>query len=175
MQGISFRNVVTSKKSSIKASCLPMRFLVSFGKYTFSVSTQGTSASGENIYPCSRLSEKSKGTGRPIRDQETVEIQQSQESTRTGDASNEFARQIWAQSDLQFVCKCAESRPIGGQQTAGIQWSVLAHWDRDKMDAISQTTFSSAFSWMKMFEFWLKINWNLFLRVQSTTFQQWFR
>ena len=26
------------------------------------------------------------------------------------------------------------------------------HWDRDKMAAISQTIFSSAFSWMKMFE-----------------------
>ena len=32
----------------------------------------------------------------------------------------------------------------------------LTHWGRDKMDAISQMTFSSAFSWMKMFEFWLK-------------------
>ena len=30
---------------------------------------------------------------------------------------------------------------------------VLTHWGRDKMDAISQTTFSSAFSWMKIFEF----------------------
>ena len=29
----------------------------------------------------------------------------------------------------------------------------------------SQTTFSSAFSWMKIFEFRLKFNWNLFLRV----------
>ena len=44
-----------------------------------------------------------------------------------------------------------------------------------KMDAISQTTFSSAFSWMKMFEFRLKFHWNLFLRVQLTIFQHWFR
>ena len=29
----------------------------------------------------------------------------------------------------------------------------LTHWGRDKMDAISQTTFSYAFSWMKIFEF----------------------
>ena len=28
----------------------------------------------------------------------------------------------------------------------------LTHWGRDKMDAISQTTCSSAFSWIKMFE-----------------------
>ena len=32
----------------------------------------------------------------------------------------------------------------------------LSHWGRDKMDAISQTTSSSAFSWTKIFEFWLK-------------------
>ena len=29
----------------------------------------------------------------------------------------------------------------------------LTHWGRNKMDAISQTTFWSAFSWMKIFEF----------------------
>ena len=29
----------------------------------------------------------------------------------------------------------------------------LTHWGRDKMAAIFQTTFSSAFSWMKMFKF----------------------
>ena len=28
----------------------------------------------------------------------------------------------------------------------------LTHWGRDKMTAISQTTFANAFSWMKMFE-----------------------
>ena len=47
----------------------------------------------------------------------------------------------------------------------------LTHWGRDKMDAISQTTFWSAFSWMKMFEFRLKFHWSLFLRVQLTIFQ----
>ena len=31
--------------------------------------------------------------------------------------------------------------------------NILTHWDRDKMDAISQTTFSNAFSWMKMYEY----------------------
>ena len=35
---------------------------------------------------------------------------------------------------------------------------ILTHWGRDKMAAIFLTTFSSAFSWMKMFEFWLKIS-----------------
>ena len=51
----------------------------------------------------------------------------------------------------------------------------LTHWGRDKMDAISQTTSSSAFSWMKMFEFRLKCQWSLFLRAQLTIFQHWFR
>ena len=31
----------------------------------------------------------------------------------------------------------------------------LAHWGRGKIAAIFQTTYSNAFSWMKMFEFWL--------------------
>ena len=56
-------------------------------------------------------------------------------------------------------------------------WSInlLTHWGRDKMDAISQTTFSSAFSWMKMYEFRLKFHWSLFLRIQWTIFKHWFR
>ena len=51
----------------------------------------------------------------------------------------------------------------------------LTHWGRDKMDAISQTSFSNAFSWMKMFEYRLKFHWSLFLRVQLTISQHWFR
>ena len=39
----------------------------------------------------------------------------------------------------------------------------------------SQTTFSNAFSWMKIFEFRLKFHWSLFLMVQLTIFQHWFR
>ena len=34
-----------------------------------------------------------------------------------------------------------------------------------QMDALSQTTFSNAFSWMKMLEFRLTFLWSLFLRV----------
>ena len=56
-----------------------------------------------------------------------------------------------------------------------IKPSVLTRWGRDKIDAISQTTSSSAFSWMKMFEFRPKFQWGLFLRVQLTIFQHWFR
>ena len=43
----------------------------------------------------------------------------------------------------------------------------LTHWGRDKMAAFSQTKqLSNAFSSMKRFDFWLKIHWSLFLRVQ---------
>ena len=51
----------------------------------------------------------------------------------------------------------------------------LTHWGRDKMAAISQTTLSNAFSWMKLLEFRLKFHWSLFLRAQLTIFQHWFR
>ena len=46
---------------------------------------------------------------------------------------------------------------------------------RRKMTAISQTTFSDAFSWMKIYEFRLTFIWNLFLRAQLSIFQYWFR
>ena len=60
----------------------------------------------------------------------------------------------------------SETRAIG---------QCLTHWGRGKMAAIFQTAFSNAFSWMKMFEFRLKFHWSLFLRVQLTIFQHWFR
>ena len=52
---------------------------------------------------------------------------------------------------------------------------LLTHWGRDKMEAISQTTHSNTFSWMTMLKFRLEFHWNLFLRVQFTIFQHWFR
>ena len=44
-----------------------------------------------------------------------------------------------------------------------------------KMAAIFQTTFWNAFSSMKMYEFWLKFHWNLFLGVQLAIFHHWVR
>ena len=46
--------------------------------------------------------------------------------------------------------------------------AMLTHRGRDKMAAISQTTVSNAYPWMKMFEFRLKFHCRLFLRVQLT-------
>ena len=62
--------------------------------------------------------------------------------------------------------------------TDRMHWFVacfLTHWGRDNMAAISLTTLSNAFSWMKMLEFRLKFHWSLLPRVQSTIFQHWFR
>ena len=42
----------------------------------------------------------------------------------------------------------------------------LTHLPLNKMDAISQTPFSNAFSWMKMLEFRFNFHQHLFLRVQ---------
>ena len=52
---------------------------------------------------------------------------------------------------------------------------TLTLWGRDKMPAISQMTFSNAFSWMKMYQFWLRFHWNSFPRVRLTIYQYWFR
>ena len=35
---------------------------------------------------------------------------------------------------------------------------ALTHWDQNKMAAVLQTTFSNAFSWKKMCEFFIKIS-----------------
>ena len=51
----------------------------------------------------------------------------------------------------------------------------LTHWGRDKMDALSQTTFSRAFSSTKIVVFWLNFHWKIFARVQLTIIQHWFR
>ena len=63
----------------------------------------------------------------------------------------------------------------GHSQYIHILQDYLTHRGRDKMDTISQTTFSTAISWMKMFEFRLKFHWSLFPRIQLTIFQHWFR
>ena len=43
------------------------------------------------------------------------------------------------------------------------------------MNTISQTPYSNAFSWMKMFEFRWRFHWTLFKRVHLTIFQHWFK
>ena len=52
---------------------------------------------------------------------------------------------------------------------------LLTHLPLDNMDAISQTTFSNAFLWLKNVAFWFKFCWSLFLIVQLTISQHWIR
>ena len=51
----------------------------------------------------------------------------------------------------------------------------LTHLPLEKMSASPQTIFSDSFLWMKSFLFWLKFHWSLFLSVQLTITQYWFR
>ena len=50
----------------------------------------------------------------------------------------------------------------------------LTHWGGGKIAAISQATFSNAFSSMKMYEFRFRFHWNLVQRFELT-FLHWFR
>ena len=52
---------------------------------------------------------------------------------------------------------------------------VLTHLSQDKMASITQTIFWDAFSWLKIFVFWLKFHWSSFLRVQLAISQHCFR
>ena len=59
--------------------------------------------------------------------------------------------------------------------TEGSWATALMHCGWDKMADILQRTFSTALSWMKIFELWSKFKWILFLRVQLTVSQHWLR
>ena len=51
----------------------------------------------------------------------------------------------------------------------------ISHWGQDKMSDISQTTYSNAFSRMKIYEFRLQCHWILFQRIKLTILHHWFR
>ena len=69
---------------------------------------------------------------------------------------------------------------IGIMATPSFQWPTdghpgghLTHLPQDKM--VTNSPFSNAFSWMKSFVLWFEFHWSLFLRVQFTISQHWFR
>ena len=88
-------------------------------------------------------------------------------------SSNATANKIVGCIAWMCVKKCSEI-VISGQAWVYHE-TALTHWRRDKMAAVSQTTLSNAFSWMKMLEFRLRFYWSLFLRVPLTIIQHWFR
>ena len=75
--------------------------------------------------------------------------------------------------------KSRDRRSQNHAETAqGTLWHglLLTHWDQGgTMTAISQTTFSNANSWMKMYELCVKFHWSLFLRFELDIFQHRFR
>ena len=83
----------------------------------------------------------------------------------------------WRVTDRQWPWYCLDVVNVSPSSVFinSFLYVSLTHWGRDKMAAISQTTFSSAFSWMKIYKFRLGFHWSLFLRVQLTIFQNWFR
>ena len=74
---------------------------------------------------------------------------------------------VWIQFAWLIYSWLRIDEPIGFEQ--------LTQHPLDKMAAISQTTFSDAVSWMKSFVFWFEFHWRLFLRVQLTISEHWFR
>ena len=60
-------------------------------------------------------------------------------------------------------------------QTNMVMTSHFIHLPRDKMVTILKTVFSHTLSLMTSFVSWLQNHWSLFLRVQLTITQHWFR
>ena len=54
-------------------------------------------------------------------------------------------------------------------------WSVVHNTGQDKVEGMLRTTFSNAFSKMKIYEFRLRLLWCLSFRVQLTISQHWLR
>ena len=81
----------------------------------------------------------------------------------------------WRHFPFQYRCRFLSSPRTLQHDCHVLTITVLAHWSRNKMAAISQTRLPNAFSWIKMYEFWLKFHLILFLRVQLTIFLYWLR
>ena len=77
---------------------------------------------------------------------------------------------------LKNYCCCPLTVSNSNVNFMFFTWSFvnLTHWGWDKMATIFLTTFSNAFSWMKMYHFWPKLHWSLSLRVQLLISQHWF-
>ena len=88
----------------------------------------------------------------------------------------------WANADLLWTWLCRSNLQWNFQIYfymdfihTTVEASVCStHWGRDKIFIISQTTFSNAFSWVKMYELCLIFHWGWLLRFQLTIFQHWF-
>ena len=62
-----------------------------------------------------------------------------------------------------------------GQCKRDLMHLICLNWSLDKMAMTSPTIFGNAFSWMESFVFRLEFHWSLFLRIQLTISQHYFR
>ena len=83
---------------------------------------------------------------------------------QSNDCGINEAEQCIISQDIEFSKNIPTSAP-----------EELTHWARDKMADIFQTTYWNAFSWIKILEFRIQFDWNLFLRVQFTIIHHRFR
>ena len=98
-------------------------------------------------------------------------------SQRAGNAENVF---IWLRHQFLRYWRVRHLRAMVTLYEALLHWHyadqmVVNSLGPRQMAAISQTTPSNTFSWMRMLEFRLKFHWSLFLMVQLTIFHHWFR
>ena len=80
-------------------------------------------------------------------------------------------------ADLHFASRttCYYQLSFIKSKASVAAWvQMLTHWGRDKIATISQTTFSNAFSLMKMYEFRIRFHWSLFPWFKLTIFHHWF-
>ena len=101
------------------------------------------------------------------------------ESTTQSPSTGDLACKHYSSNLLKDV-KRQPSRQCGkchgeGDKVQQTYSDTLTHWGRDNVAAISWTTFSYEFSWMKMCEFGVRFHWDSFLRILLTIFQHWFR
>ena len=105
------------------------------------------------------------------------DVRQSMKFKHPGTASYLMAsstvvpHQPWYITAHYFIFKKLSLRQGSGLPGA---LASLTHWGRYKMDAISQTTFSSAFLEWRCLNSDRKFHWSVFLRVQLTIFHHWF-
>ena len=75
----------------------------------------------------------------------------------------------------QWTCALTCRSTIAYTRHHVAAWRCLNSSSRHIMTAISQTIFSDTFSWMTNFVLWLEFHWSLFLMLQLTINQRWFR
>ena len=88
--------------------------------------------------------------------------------------SEDFSCKLWKERKMELIIKRKLKKSIFFQGIVRCH-DRLTHWGWDKIAAASQKMFSNTFSWVKMYEFWLKFHWSLFPGVQLTIFHHWFR